>query len=158
MYDCPGGLLNDAAFIRDTLRAAAEEARSTLLREVQHSFDPQGVTALALLAESHISVHTWPETGYAAADVFTCGEHTRPEKACEHLVRALQARRFSLRRIERGMRVDAGSFQEQLVTVDPQGESLAEDVEEAFQCRAQSFAQISGSVSTSLPGTSISTA
>ncbi|MDQ7006418.1 MAG: adenosylmethionine decarboxylase [Acidobacteriota bacterium] len=102
MYDCPEGLLNDPAFVREAVRQAAVAARSTLLEEVQHVFDPQGVTALALLAESHISVHTWPETGYAAADVFTCGEHTEPRRACEFLVRKLQARRFSLREIRRG--------------------------------------------------------
>ena len=102
MYDCPEGLLNDPVFIAQAVREASIEAGSTLLEEVRHAFEPQGVTALALLAESHISVHTWPESGYAAADVFTCGEQAEPEKACEFLVRKLQARHYSLRRIERG--------------------------------------------------------
>ncbi len=103
MYNCPAGILNDLAFVREAIRDAAEVSGSTLLHEIQHAFSPQGVTALALLAESHISVHTWPESGYAAADVFTCGEHTLPEKACELLVTRLQARRYALRRLERGL-------------------------------------------------------
>ena len=55
------------------------------------AFEPQGVTGLALLAESHISIHTWPESGYAAVDVFTCGDHTMPERACEVLAVELGA-------------------------------------------------------------------
>jgi S-adenosylmethionine decarboxylase len=54
------------------------------------------VTGLALLAESHISIHTWPESGYAAVDVFTCGDHTMPERACEVLVEELGALRHKL--------------------------------------------------------------
>jgi S-adenosylmethionine decarboxylase len=54
------------------------------------------VTGLALLAESHISIHTWPESGYAAVDVFTCGDHTMPEKACLSLAEELGSRRHKL--------------------------------------------------------------
>ena len=59
------------------------------------------MTGLALLAESHLSIHTWPESGYAAVDVFTCGDHTMPERACEELIDALEAKRQSLRSFER---------------------------------------------------------
>jgi len=101
LYDCPALLLNDALFIRAALREAAHQARSTLLSETIHQFEPQGVTALALLAESHISIHTWPEAGYAAVDVFTCGEHTDPEKACEYLIHSLRASWHSLQKLQR---------------------------------------------------------
>ena len=70
MYDCPAEVIDDLERVREAVREAARAARSTLLHEAAHSFQPQGVTALGLLAESHISVHTWPELGYAAADVF----------------------------------------------------------------------------------------
>ena len=60
LFECPPEKLDDVAFVEDALSRAAEIARSTLLNEVSHRFHPQGVTALALLAESHISVHTWP--------------------------------------------------------------------------------------------------
>ena len=68
---------------------------------VTHSFKPQGVTGLALLAESHISIHTWPEIGYAAIDVFTCGDHTMPEKACKLLCDDFLAKHFSFKNIAR---------------------------------------------------------
>lgn len=102
LYQCPNDLLNNPEFIQQALRKAAQQANSTLLEEVSHQFHPQGVTAVALLAESHISVHTWPEIGYVAADVFTCGQATTPEKACEALVQLFQAQRHLLVKLARG--------------------------------------------------------
>ncbi len=91
LYGCDSQKLNDEAFIRDTITTAAKRAGATLLHLISHPFEPQGVTALALLAESHISIHTWPESGYAAVDVFTCGDHTMPERACAVLAQELEA-------------------------------------------------------------------
>ncbi|AFY70777.1 S-adenosylmethionine decarboxylase proenzyme [Thalassoporum mexicanum PCC 7367] len=91
LYECPSHLLDDRHFVEKALREAAKVAESTLLSEVSHQFTPQGVTALVLLAESHISIHTWPEANYAAVDVFTCGEQTRPQEACEYLVQTFRA-------------------------------------------------------------------
>ena len=97
LYDCDHSKLDDEAFLRTTITTAAKRAGATLLNLITHRFDPQGVTGLALLAESHISIHTWPENGYAAVDVFTCGDHTMPESACEHLRTELGARKHALR-------------------------------------------------------------
>nr|WP_281256993.1 adenosylmethionine decarboxylase [Calothrix elsteri] len=102
LYGCPVELLNDVEFIKQTLVDAAEIARSTLLERITHQFHPQGVTALALLAESHISIHTWPENGYIAADVFTCGEHTTPVEACEFIARAFKSSKHLLMKLPRG--------------------------------------------------------
>ncbi|BAD80039.1 hypothetical protein syc1849_d [Synechococcus elongatus PCC 6301] len=101
LYGCPAELLNDADQIQANLRAAATEAGATLLQETCHRFEPQGVTALALLAESHISIHTWPESGYAAVDVFTCGSHTQPETACHFLIEAFRSRQYTLHTLRR---------------------------------------------------------
>lgn len=101
LYGCPATVLNDAHKIQEALREASRVAKSTLLGEIHHAFQPHGVTALALLAESHISVHTWPETGYAAVDVFTCGDHTLPEKACVYLAGALEAADYNLQTVAR---------------------------------------------------------
>ena len=101
LYGCPATVLNDAQKIQQALREASRVAKSTLLGEIHHAFQPHGVTALALLAESHISVHTWPETGYAAVDVFTCGDHTMPEKACVYLASSLEAADYSLQTVAR---------------------------------------------------------
>jgi len=101
LYECDEYRLNDEAFVRTTITTAAKEAGATLLNLVTHRFEPQGITGLALLAESHISIHTWPENLYAAVDVFTCGKHTMPEKACQILYNELSAKRFSLKRLLR---------------------------------------------------------
>ena len=101
LYQCDHAKLNDEAFIRTTITSSAKIAGATLLNLVTHSFKPQGVTGLALLAESHISIHTWPEIGYAAIDVFTCGDHTMPEKACKLLAKYFFAKSLSLKNIAR---------------------------------------------------------
>lgn len=105
LYNCPEELLDDERFIRQTLRYAAEKSGSTLLAIVSHKFDPQGVTAIGLLAESHISIHTWPEMGYAAADVFTCGICCDPVKACRILIERCKAGRHTQEQVERGSAV-----------------------------------------------------
>jgi S-adenosylmethionine decarboxylase len=102
LYGCPRELLNDEQFVRDALREATSHGLATLMGEVSHSFDPQGVTALALLAESHIAIHTWPEHGYAAADIFTCGDRANPQKASNFLIMKFQAERHSLTKLVRG--------------------------------------------------------
>ncbi len=96
LYDCNNAKLNDEAFLRTTITSAAKHAGATLLNLITHRFQPQGVTGLALLAESHISIHTWPEKGYAAVDVFTCGDQTMPENACEFLRNELESEKHSL--------------------------------------------------------------
>lgn len=99
---CPFDILNDAKYINNVLEHAAQAAHSTLLNLRTHTFQPFGVTGLALLAESHISIHTWPENGYAAIDVFTCGEHTLPEDACKFMIEKLGARDYTLSTLDRG--------------------------------------------------------
>jgi len=102
LYGCPRELLNDEQFVKNAVREATSHGLATLMGEVSHRFQPQGVTALGLLAESHISIHTWPEHGYAAADVFTCGETANPQKACTYLINAFRADRHSLTKLVRG--------------------------------------------------------
>jgi S-adenosylmethionine decarboxylase len=94
--------LNDESYIRAVLKEAAERAGGMVLDVTSHKFKPQGVTALALLSESHISIHTWPENGYAAVDVFTCGNHTNPQLACDFLKKSLECTGESARVLERG--------------------------------------------------------
>ena len=102
LYECPADVLDNEAVIRTTIQEAVGDASATLLEQVSRRFDPQGVTALAVLAESHISIHTWPEFGYAAVDVFTCGTRALPQRACDHLIEVLKPGRHRLQRIERG--------------------------------------------------------
>ena len=89
---CSHGLLDDESHIRNVLVHAAHLCESTLLDVSSHKFVPQGVTAIALLAESHISIHTWPEMGMAVCDVFTCGDHTVPRAGVTYMYETMDAR------------------------------------------------------------------
>jgi S-adenosylmethionine decarboxylase len=102
LHGCPAELLNDLDHVRQTLRDAAEHGMSTLLELTSRKFEPQGVTALALLAESHLSIHTWPEHGYAAVDAFTCGDTADPALCCRYIAEAMQADRTETRSVARG--------------------------------------------------------
>ena len=101
LYRCDSEKLNDESFLRCILNRAAKLAKATVLNLISNKFEPQGVTAIALLAESHISIHTWPESNYSAVDIFTCGRNMLPELASQYLIEALMAEEHSLRIIER---------------------------------------------------------
>ena len=101
LYRCDCEKLNDESFLRCTLNKAAKLAKATVLNLISNKFEPQGVTAIALLAESHISIHTWPESNYSAVDIFTCGRNMMPELASQYLIESLMAEEHSLRVIER---------------------------------------------------------
>ena len=88
---CKRDLLDDEGWIRDTVYAASKKCKSTLLALNSHKFEPQGVTCVAMLAESHISIHTWPEKGMAVCDIFTCGDHTMPQDGVEYMKMELEA-------------------------------------------------------------------
>ena len=101
LYRCDCEKLNDESFLRCILNRASKLANATVLNLISNKFEPQGVTAIALLAESHISIHTWPESNYSAVDIFTCGRNMLPELASQYLIEALQAEEYSMRIIER---------------------------------------------------------
>ena len=94
-------ILNDPDIVRDTLLAASERGGFTVLNLSSHTFSPHGVTAVVLLSESHMSIHTWPEHGYAAVDIFTCGGS--PRKALEEIERRLDVDRMEVREMDRGL-------------------------------------------------------
>jgi len=101
LYKCDYEKLNDESFLRCILNRAAKLAKATVLNMVSNKFEPQGVTAIALLSESHISIHTWPESNYSAVDIFTCGQNMLPELASQYLIDVLKAEEHSLRVFER---------------------------------------------------------
>ena len=101
LYRCDCEKLNDESFLRCKLNRAAKLAKATVLNLISNKFEPQGVTAIALLAESHISIHTWPESNYSAVDIFTCGQNMMPELASQYLIESLMAEEHSLRVIVR---------------------------------------------------------
>lgn len=97
-----GKIIDDVKIIREILLRAVREANNTPLEVVIHKFKPQGITGVVLLAESHISIHTWPEFNYVALDIYTCGDKANPLKALEYLKEQFQPKKFGLKRIKRG--------------------------------------------------------
>ena len=100
LYGCSSVLLNDERFLIDLMENSAVASGATVLKTVFHKFDPQGITAICLLSESHISIHTWPEEGKAAVDVYTCGD-CNPKIGCDIIIQQLYAQDHTLSYIER---------------------------------------------------------
>jgi len=92
LYDCDQEILNDYEELQRLLEASLVMAKANVLRIFGEKFQPQGVTLLALLSESHASIHTWPEIGYCAIDLYTCGNTTQTHKAAEFLKTKLKAK------------------------------------------------------------------
>ena len=93
--------LNDLEYIEDTLRKCVTAAKATLLHLHLHHFQPSGVSGVAVLAESHISIHTWPDAGYAALDVFMCGK-ANPDACIPILREAFRVKRIAVSELLRG--------------------------------------------------------
>ncbi len=94
-------VLDDPVYLRDSLLAAADRGNLAVIDISMHEFSPHGVTGIVLLAESHLSIHTWPEHRYAAIDLFTCGGD--PWAALEELKERLHAERIEVRELDRGI-------------------------------------------------------
>jgi S-adenosylmethionine decarboxylase len=105
LHDCDREALNDLDLIREAMLKAAVDCGAVVLGESFHRFSPQGVSGVVVIAESHISIHTWPEHGYAAADVFTCGTSVNPEIAAGVLIERLGSKNHTLTEIKRGVLV-----------------------------------------------------
>jgi S-adenosylmethionine decarboxylase len=98
---CNPTVINDLPEVRRILIEAAKQAKATVLDARFHQFSPQGVSGVVVVGESHLSIHTWPEYGYASADIYTCG-HTDPLRAAFYIVEALQAKSVYCMIIGRG--------------------------------------------------------
>lgn len=96
-------LLDDLEFLKQSLHSAAVRSGATVVGDSFYHFSPQGVSGVVNIAESHISIHTWPECGYAALDVFTCGDRVEPEEAARLISESLEAKHCSLVELKRGL-------------------------------------------------------
>lgn len=110
LMGCQSDLLDDDGFLLGALEQAATCAGAQWIAGYSHKFAPQGVTAVGLLAESHIAIHTWPTEQYASVDCYTCGPIAKSTLACNALAKALQAARVIRARVKRPliMRTPAG--------------------------------------------------
>lgn len=102
LFDCDEGALRDLAYVRKAMEKAAEAAKVTVVQSAFHKFGDLGVSGVLVIAESHLSIHTWPEYRYAAIDLFTCGEKAKPEGALKVLAKSLNSRRVVSRVVLRG--------------------------------------------------------
>lgn len=100
---CDASLLNDIDYLRNVLNEVAGHIGATVVKDTFYQFTPQGVSGVVIIAESHLSIHTWPEHLFAAVDVFTCGNVIDPVKSVEPLVEKLMAKESSYAEIERGV-------------------------------------------------------
>jgi S-adenosylmethionine decarboxylase len=116
-------MLTDVELVRDVMIAAAKEANAEILKVAFHRFYPQGVSGVVVIQESHLSIHTWPESGYAAVDFYTCGDHTDPWRACEYAAQKLGASSMLTTEIKRGIASTNGQYTH--VVHEHAGRSLA---------------------------------
>jgi S-adenosylmethionine decarboxylase proenzyme len=103
LHDCDPSALNDLSAIRNTMLDAARTVCATVIGVTEHRFSPQGVTVVVVIAESHLSIHTWPEHRYAAVDVFTCGHGLVTSTVVDLLTERLRAGHVSAVEVQRGI-------------------------------------------------------
>jgi S-adenosylmethionine decarboxylase len=102
-YDCDKKVLDNHELIKEGMVKAAKAAKATVVEVAFHKFNPYGVSGMVVIAESHLAIHTWPEHGYAAVDVFTCGDEIDPWAIHQFLVGALKSKRHQSNEVPRGV-------------------------------------------------------
>ena len=122
---CDPAKLTDVDGVRETMINAALASNATVVTQTFHRFEPQGVSGVVVLQESHISIHTWPESGYAAMDFYTCGEHTDPWAACEYAAEKFGATTVLTTEVKRGIEAGHNRFTHVVTTETDARELLA---------------------------------
>ncbi len=116
LYGVEAGRIDRVEDVRDLLETAVKVANLTKISSHYYQFQPHGATGVVLLAESHISIHTWPEHGLATVDVYTCGDPSKAYRAMEYIISALQPKRVDKQVHERGL-LEGGRQSEELRSV-----------------------------------------
>ncbi|AMW98985.1 adenosylmethionine decarboxylase [Rummeliibacillus sp. G93] len=93
LYGCPSEIIENNALIEQYMCEAADYSGATIVESVFHHFNPYGVSGAVIISESHLTIHTWPEYGFASVDVYTCGESVSPWKAGDYLAEKLKAKK-----------------------------------------------------------------
>ena len=103
MYDCDVKIINNHEKVEEILVEAARVAGANIVNQVFHKFNPHGVSGVVVISESHLSIHTWPEFGYCAVDVFTCGETINNKKAVDYMKEKFKSKSISVMELKRGV-------------------------------------------------------
>ena|SRR3989344_2515402 len=101
-YECNYGVINDVKKVEGIMIESALRSRATIIQPFFHRFEPQGVTGVIIIAESHFTVHTWPEYNYAAVDFFSCSDSINTNMAIDYILENFESKRHNKRIIERG--------------------------------------------------------
>lgn len=112
---CDPGVISDPAKTQEVLVEAARRGKMEVRTVYFYKFRPTGVSGVVIVAESHLSIHTWPEASYAAVDVYVCGENSNPEEAIDFILEAFRAQHAHITEIKRGIR-DEDVYTHTLVT------------------------------------------
>ncbi|HEY4001121.1 MAG TPA: adenosylmethionine decarboxylase [Candidatus Xenobia bacterium] len=107
---CNEQILGDLDTVKDIMVTAALAAKAEIKEVAFHKFSPQGVSGVVVLGESHVAIHTWPEIGYAAIDIYTCGDKADPYAACNYLADHFQAGSVSKTVMDRGIPTPFGYY------------------------------------------------
>lgn len=102
-YDCDSDVINDVAKVEEILLKATKASRASIISHNFHKFSPHGVSGTVVIAESHVAIHTWPEYGYAAVDIFTCGDTIDPWIIQENIKEAFDSKNISSMELKRGL-------------------------------------------------------
>ncbi|HKJ46033.1 MAG TPA: adenosylmethionine decarboxylase [Balneolales bacterium] len=102
-YDCDTEVINDVAEVEEILLTGTKKSKASIISHNFHKFSPHGVSGTVVIAESHVAIHTWPEYGYAAVDIFTCGDTIDPWIIQEYLKDAFKSENVSSMELKRGM-------------------------------------------------------
>ncbi len=102
MHGCKPELLKKVDFISDAMYQAAKKSQATIVGQFFKQFDPWGVSGVIVIAESHISIHTWPEFGLASIDYFSCSDEPNINSAIDHLAQTLGAKQLKVVELARG--------------------------------------------------------
>jgi S-adenosylmethionine decarboxylase len=103
LRDCNPEILKDLKRVKNALVSAAKEAKATIVDISFHEFMPFGISGVVVIAESHLTIHTWPEYSYAAVDIFTCGDLIKPEVAARFVIEQFESKNPSIVEMKRGI-------------------------------------------------------
>lgn len=101
-YGCCVETINSKDRIREAMIQAAKIAKATIVADVFHEFNPQGLSGVVVIAESHIAIHSWPEHQCASIDIFTCSKDMEPQAAIDFLTTIFKAQKVEVKSIDRG--------------------------------------------------------
>ena len=131
LHGCQADLLKRVDVVKEIMLGAARACRATIIDSSFHEFSPFGVSGVVVIAESHLSIHTWHEYRYAAVDIFTCGDVIKPEEAADYIGTRFRCKNHSVMEMKRG--IIPGAVGKLPHKVSTQGIKAAQGVRDAHQ-------------------------